>query len=107
MGKLVDFTAYQPETLDIKMPDGKLFCLPKVSERMYLYLMALQSNIGEGEKLDVIAQINRFCFEVLNSNTQGIAVEMQYVVELPLIIKNAVIENYNEFAYNLKTNPNL
>lgn len=107
MGKMIDLSAYVPDTLDIKMPDGKLFCLPKVSERMYLYLQALANEVENGEKTEAIAQINRFCFEVLNSNTQGIVVDKKYVELLPLPIKNAVISNFNEFAFNLKSNPNL
>jgi len=106
MGKLLDLSAYVPETIDFKMPDGKLLCIPKVSERMYLYLQVLGEKTKDGDKMDVIEQINRFCFEVLNSNTQGIMVDRKYVDELALPIKNAIIEAYNEFAYNLKSNPN-
>lgn len=105
MGKMIDLSVFQEETLDMKMPDGRMINIVKPNQKMVLELMNFQ-NLGEEEPEAQIAALSTIVCKVLNSNKNGIVFTEEEVKEFNFQILSAIITAYGEFVNAITSNPN-
>ncbi len=105
MGKMIDLSVFQEETLDMKMMDGREINIVKPTQKMVLELMNFQ-NLREEEPEVQIAALSTIVCKVLNSNKNGIAFTVEEVGEFSFQILSAIITAYGEFVNGIASNPN-
>lgn len=105
MGKMIDLSVFQEETLDMKMMDGRMINIVKPNQKMVLELMNFQ-NLREEEPETQIAALSTIVCKVLNSNKNGITFTEDEVSEFNFQILSAIITAYGEFVNGIASNPN-
>lgn len=105
MGKMIDLSVFQEETLDFKMTDGRVVNIVKPNQKMVLELMNFQ-NLRDEEPEAQIAALSTIVCKVLNSNKNGITFTEEEVGELNFQILSAIITAYGDFVNTIASNPN-
>lgn len=105
MGKMIDLSVFQEETLDMKMLDGRIVNIVKPTQKMVLELMNFQ-NLREEEPEAQIAALSTIVCKVLNSNKNKIIFTEEEVGEFSFQILNAILTAYGEFVNGIASNPN-
>jgi hypothetical protein len=57
--------------------------------------------------LEILAQLNRIAFEMLNNNADGVEFSVQAVSEMATDVKSNILMAYSEWATQLQANPTL
>lgn len=105
MGKILDLSVFQEETLDIKTADGQVLNIPKPSQKMVIELMKFKTIDENSEPAKVVDALDRMSGLILNSNTNGIKFEKSSIVALSMDAKAAILKAYAEFAAGLQSDP--
>ena len=106
MGKVIDLSVFQEETLDFKLPDGRIVNIVKPSQKMVIDLMNFR-NIQEDEPEAQVAALSNIVCKVLNSNKNGVAfTEEEVEKEFNFQILQAILFAYGEFVNGIASNPN-
>lgn len=105
MGKILDLSVFQDETLDITMKEGNVLKIPKPSQKMAIKMMELKE-LDNSDAEKVLETLDALTIDVLNSNVNGKVYDKQYIDNLPIKAKLAIITSYTEFLTDLQNNPN-
>lgn len=106
MGKIIDLSVFQEETLDIKLLDGSLVRITKPSQRMVIEMLKFKE-LGENtQPEELIHAINKIVVNVLNSNDAKKFYDIKFVEDMNLQMKLAIIKAYSEFITGVQSNPN-
>ena len=109
-GFVLDLRPILDETLDITFSENNVLHIKKPPEilvqRMGEQMKTFNSKTADQE--EQLAGLNALMVDVLNRNTDGKTIDIDYVREtLPLGAKLAIIEAYASFAMKLDADPNL
>lgn len=106
MGKIIDLSVFQEETLDIKLLDGSMVRITKPSQRMVIEMLKFKE-LGEDTPAEVLIQsVNKIVANILNSNDAKKFFDIKFVEDMNLKMKLAIIKAYGEFITGVQSNPN-
>ena len=103
----IDLKQFAEETLDLKMPDGKIVHVNKPTEKMYIDFVKFQ-NLGTAGKSDeeVMQIFNKMILSILNHNSDGTRFRIETVEKLLFPARMAIMKAYTEFILKLTTQKN-
>ncbi len=102
---ILDLQAYQEETADIRMADGRVVRLRKPSERLVLELLRLKDVDPDGDAQEILDTLNRVTTAILNNNADGVTFPAGAVERLFYDQKMAIVSAYTDFATQLQARP--
>lgn len=105
MGKILDLSVFQEETLDIKTADGRLLHIPKPSQRLVIELMKFREIDDDTPAEEIVAELNRMAGLILNSNREGVKFDSANIAALSADAKTAILTAFSGFATRLQSNP--
>ena len=105
MPRMLDFSAYVEETLDVKLADGNVIHLKKPTELLVVQMIRMREVDEKTDPLVVLATLNKVALNVLNNNADGLSFTLQSVAELPMDIKAGIVKGYTDWAVELQANP--
>lgn len=107
MGKILDLSVFDEETLDIRTTDGKLLHLKKPTQAMAIAMLQLRHIDDRMSPEAALALQNNVVLKILNNNADGIVFTPESVVNLTLAVKNGILKGYADFAAELQANPTI
>lgn len=107
MGKILDLSVFEEETLDIRLPeDGSIVRIKKPSQRLVIEMLKFKE-LGENTPAEqVMEAVNKIVVKILNSNDANKFIDIKYVEDMNLKMKLAIIKAYSEFITGVQSNPN-
>lgn len=105
MGKILDLSCFQEETLDITMPDKRVIHVKKPTEELYIKIIAFQERVKKADKKDAFSAVNDMAGLILSHNTQG-RDNCELAKKLPDAMKFAIIQAFTEFITETASDPN-
>ncbi|MDR1205687.1 MAG: hypothetical protein LBL26_09455 [Peptococcaceae bacterium] len=117
MGKMIDLSIFEEDTLDIKLPGlagdfdhaGEVIHVRKPRERMVLRLnqfVALEKEQGPGAEETDQARWD-LALDILNDNKDGIVFDRTWMQEnLSWGAQILTVKSYYQFTLDLESNPN-
>lgn len=106
MAKILDLSVFDEKALDIKLLDGSMIHIPTPSQAMVIKMLRLNSTLASKDAEEQLKALNTFVYEVLNSNNGGRHFERDYIENLSLAMKSAIINAYGDFSKELQSDPN-
>lgn len=105
MANILDLTAYQEETADIRLTDGAVLHLKKPTEKLVIHLLRLRDINEDSEPVLILAALNSITLEILNCNTDGLTFTMEGVSQMATDAKVRICKAYSDWAVELQSNP--
>lgn len=105
MGKILDLSVFEEETLDVKLSDGKVIRLKKPTQGLVIAMLRLRNMSEDTPEEAALAAMNSIVLKILNNNADGMTFEMSNVEHLSVDAKGALLFGYSEFAAQLQANP--
>jgi hypothetical protein len=105
MGKILDLSVFEEETLDVKLSDGKVIRLKKPTQALVIAMLRLRNMSENTPEEAALAAMNGITLKILNNNADGMTFEMSNVEHLSVDAKSALLFGYSEFAAQLQANP--
>lgn len=105
MGKILDLSVFDEETLDLKTADGHIIHLKKPTQALAIAMLQLRSLSDKTTPEAALAIQNSVVLKIMNNNADGIAFTPESVAALTLAVKNAIVKEYADFASELQANP--
>lgn len=103
MSKILDLSAFTPETLDTTMPNGTVIHIPKPTYAMLLNITAFKDKIAANN--GDIAPILDMALAILNSNVDKIVFKRDDVENLAVEQINCLLQGYFQWANTITSNP--
>ena len=105
MGKILDLSAFEEETLDVKLAEDKVIHLRKPTQGLVIAMLRLR-NMDENTPDEVaLATMNTIATKILNNNNDGIVFAPESVAALSIKTKHMLLTGYSEFAAEIQANP--
>lgn len=105
MGKILDLSVFEEQTLDVKMRDGKVIRLKKPSQALVIAMLRLRNMSEETPEEQALAAMNNMVLKILNNNADGVTFAADSVEALSIDAKSALLFGYSEFAAQVQANP--
>lgn len=105
MGRILDLSVFDEETLDVKLSDGKVIRLKKPTQSLVIAMLRLRNMSENTPEEAALAAMNGITLKILNNNADGMTFEMSNVEHLSVDAKSALLFGYSEFAAQLQANP--
>ena len=105
MGVILDLSVFKDETADIRMADGTVLHLKKPTERMVIHMLQMKDLDENKPPLEILAQLNRISWEMLNNNADGVEFSVAAVSEMATEVKSNILMAYSDWATQLQANP--
>lgn len=107
MNNIVDLSVFENQTLDIKMPDGKILKITKPVQRMVIEILKFKNLNEDTPPRKIIEATNRMVWNILNSNDESLHITQADVAEgLNTQSKLAIIQAYSTFITGIQSDPN-
>ena len=104
---MLDLQILQQQTFDIKMLDGRLLKLKKLSKAQTFVFSAIEGELSREKDIkrqyDLVTERTLF---LLNNNLENIKVSKEEVDDLSLDMLLAIAKSYEEFMTNAAQSPN-
>lgn len=105
MGKILDLSVFQEETLDIKTVDGRLLHIVKPTQRMVIEMMGFREIDENTPPEEIAAALDRIALMILNNNREGVRFDADAVAALSADAKTAILAAFTQFTTHLQSNP--
>ena len=105
MGKILDLSVFDEETLDLKTADGHIIHLKKPTQAMAIAMLQLRGLSDKTAPEAALAIQNSVVLKIMNNNADGIVFTPESIAALTLPVKNAIVKEYADFATELQANP--
>jgi hypothetical protein len=105
MGKILDLSVFEEETLDVKLSGDNVIHLKKPTQGLVIAMLRLR-NMAENTPDEVaLATMNIIAAKILSNNTDGIVFTQESVAALSIKTKHMLLSGYSEFAAEVQANP--
>lgn len=105
MGKILDLSVFEEETLDVKLSGDNVIHLKKPTQGLVIAMLRLR-NMDENTPDEVaLATMNVIAMKILNNNNDGIVFTKESVDALSIKTKHMLLAGYSEFAAEIQANP--
>lgn len=105
MGKILDLSVFDEETLDVKMAEGRIIHLKKPTQGMAIAMLQLRSLSDKTPPEAALAMQNSIVLKIMNNNADGIVFTAESVASMTLNTKSGIVKGYADFASELQANP--
>lgn len=105
MGKILDLSVFQQETLDIRTAEGQLLHIEKPTQAAVIELMKFQSIDNDTPAEEIVAALNRMTELILNNNREGVRFDAASISALSTDAKTAILTEFSKFATRLQSDP--
>lgn len=107
MGKMLDLSVFQEQTLDIKMLDGEVVQIKKPTQALVIEVMKLRSVNEQDDGMEIISTLSGLVYKILNSNKAGKTFTREFIDKtLDFNMCMAIVQAYGEFIAEIQNNPN-
>lgn len=107
MANIIDLSVFEDETLDIKLPDGRMVRIVKPVQRMVIEILKFKNLSEQSEPEKVIGALDKIVWNILYSNDAGIHYPFEFVQkELNTRMKLAIVQAYSNFIAGVQSDPN-
>ena len=105
MNKILDLSAFEEETLDVKLSADNVIHLRKPTQGLVIAMLRLR-NMDENTPDEVaLATMNTIATKILNNNNDGVVFTSESVAALSIKTKHMLLAGYSEFAAEIQANP--
>ena len=105
MAQILDLSAWQEETADIRMQNGTVLHLRKPTQLNVVHILGMRNINTETPAPEIMRAIDNCAFEILNNNADGVRFTRENVAALDAMLKTRIISAYSEWAVELQSNP--
>ena len=105
MGKILDLSVFDEETLDLKTAEGRIIHLKKPTQALAIAMLQLRNLSDKTAPEAALAIQNAIVLKVMNNNADGIVFTPDSIAALTLAVKNGILKEYADFASELRANP--
>ena len=105
MGRILDLSVFEEETLDVKFAGGKIVRLKKPTQGLVIAMLRLRNMSDDTPEEVALAAMNSIALKILNNNADGMEFSMENVEQLSVDAKSSLLFGYSEFASRLQANP--
>lgn len=105
MSRILDLSAFDEETLDVKTKEGHIIHLKKPTQGLAIAMLQLRSLNEKTAPEAALAIQNSVVLKIMNNNADGIQFTPESVAALTLATKNGIVKEYADFASELQANP--
>ncbi len=107
MGKILDLSVFDEETLDLKTADGRVIHLKKPTQALAIAMLQLRNLSDKTAPEAALAMQNGVVLRIMNNNADGIAFTPESIANMTLAAKNGIVKGYADFAADLQANPTI
>lgn len=107
MGKILDLSVFDEETLDLKTADGRIIHLKKPTQALAIAMLQLRGLSDKTAPEAALAIQNSVVLKIMNNNADGIAFTPESIAALTLAVKNTIVKEYADFSAELQANPTI
>lgn len=107
MGKILDLSVFDEETLDLKTAEGRIIHLKKPTQALAIAMLQLRGLSDKTAPEAALAIQNSVVLKIMNNNADGIVFTPESVAALTLQVKNGIVKEYADFASELQANPTI
>lgn len=105
MGKILDLSVFEEQTIDLKTTDGHIIHLKKPTQALAIAMLQLRGLSDKTAPEAALAVQNSVVLKIMNNNADGITFTPESIAALTLPVKNAIVKEYADFASELQANP--
>ena len=105
MGKILDLSVFDEETLDVRTTEGRTIHLKKPTQALAIAMLQLRGLSDKTAPEAALAIQNSVVLKIMNNNADGIIFTPESIAALTLPVKNAIVKEYADFASELQANP--
>lgn len=105
MGKILDLSVFDEETLDLKTAEGRIIHLKKPTQAMAIAMLQLRNLSDKTAPEAALAIQNSVVLKIMNNNADGITFTPESIAAMTLATKNGIVKGYADFASELTANP--
>lgn len=105
MGKILDLSVFDEETLDLRTAEGKVIHLKKPTQGIAIAMLQLRHLSESTAPEAALAIQNSVVLKIMNNNADGIAFTPESIAAMTLATKNGIVSGYADFAAELQANP--
>ena len=105
MGKILDLSVFEEQTIDLKTTDGRIIHLKKPTQALAIAMLQLRGLSDKTAPEAALAIQNGVVLKIMNNNADGIIFTPESIAALTLPVKNAIVKEYADFASELQANP--
>lgn len=107
MGKILDLSVFDEETLDLKTAEGRIIHLKKPTQALAIAMLQLRGLSDKTAPEAALAIQNSVVLKIMNNNADGITFTPESIAALTLPVKNGIVKEYADFASELQANPTI
>lgn len=107
MGKILDLSVFDEETLDLKTAEGRIIHLKKPTQALAIAMLQLRGLSEKTAPEAALAVQNSVVLKIMNNNADGITFTPESIAALTLQVKNGIVKEYADFASELQANPTI
>lgn len=107
MGKILDLSVFDEETLDLKTAEGRIVHLKKPTQALAIAMLQLRGLSEKTAPEAALAIQNSVVLKIMNNNADGITFTPESIAALTLQVKNGIVKEYADFASELQANPTI